>query len=795
MRLFLIMEATPDGEPELINGRYRLVETIGRGGMGTVWRGHDEMLDREVAIKRVLFPPDVDDDERTELTALALREARATARLNHPGVVTIYDVLDDGSPVIVMELIEGRSLADILREEVRLPYRRVAEIGAAVLDALREAHSAEIIHRDLKPANVLITDRRVVITDFGVAQRAGESAEDAEEVLGTPAFMAPEQVEGAAASPAADLWSLGATLFNAVEGRPPFEGPDQPTILLSLLTLQAPAPANAGPLAPLITALLHKNPEHRPTAEDVAQRLDTILRHNDRASTAGTPAVTPSGKPTTTPPRKPATAPPGKPATAPPGKPATAPPGKPTTAPPGAGSPAAASPPSPPSVSGKPHGAKPDGGTSTTPPSTGGTPAAKPAVSPGAAPRRPHYVRPDPVRPHRVPARPPAAWPTRRPASVPLRLGRVVGGIFLFCIVLYSCATGLSSNHFSPTGIDPSPSDPFGGVPSIPPYPPSSPPNSPPSSPPGASPTPGPAAYFEKTAISPDGKLVAFGGESGMIRVYDTASHKLRWRFRASSEQYMDTYALAFSPDGKTLAVAIDKVTLWDIPGHKHRQLDDFDDAVGTLQFSADGRTLTTLGMGGKFGTWNVGTGTYTSAGAIALPHDDDTCDTALSANGRYAACGYSNFGGNDDVGIVVWDIENNQQVAAWPGAHWEYGLALSPDGGKVLFSDEDKPLQVWDVASHRQTGSLAVEVSSSNFALAFSPDGSRLAVPDPDTDGVIHIWNVSRKKKVATLRGGGGGASAMAFSADGDRLVAADYQSGVLWNARSGRKLASWTG
>ncbi|MEV0401914.1 protein kinase [Actinoallomurus sp. NPDC050550] len=754
-----MVDGTPDDEQELINGRYRLVEAIGQGGMGTVWRGQDEMLDREVAIKRVLFPPDVDDDERAELTALALREARATARLNHPGVVTIYDVIDDGSPVIVMELIEGRSLADILREEVRLPYLRVAEIGAAVLDALREAHTAGIIHRDLKPANVLITDRRVVITDFGVAQRAGESAEDTEEVLGTPAFMAPEQVEGAAASPAADLWSLGATLFNAVEGKPPFQGPDQPTVLLSLLTLQAPAPANAGPLAPLITALLHKNPEHRPTAEDIAQRLDTILRHKDSASTAGTPAITPSGKPPTTPPD--------------------------------AGSPAAASSPSVPSVSGKPHGAKPDGGTSTAPSSTGGTPASKPAVSPGAAPRRPHYVRPDPVRPHHVPARPPASWPTRRPASAALQLGRAVGGIFLFCIVLYACATGLSSNHFSPTGIDPSPSDPFGGVPSIPPYPPSSTP----SSPPGASPTPGPAAYFEKTAISPDGKLVAFGGESGMIRVYDTASHKLRWRFRPSSEQYLDTYALAFSPDGQTLAVAIDKVTLWDIPGHKHRQLDDFGDAVGTLQFSADGRTLTALGMGGKFGTWNVGTGTYTPAGAIALPNDGDVCDTALSANGRYAACGYSNFGGNDDDGIVVWDIENNQQMAAWPNSPWEYGLTLSPDGKKVLFSDEDKPVQVWDVASHRQTGSLAVEVSSSKNALAFSPDGSRLAVPDPDTDGVIQIWDVSRKKKVATLRGGDGGASAMAFSADGDRLVVAEYQNGVLWNARSGRKLASWTG
>ncbi|WP_433178222.1 protein kinase domain-containing protein [Actinoallomurus sp. CA-150999] len=734
-----MVDGTPDDEQELINGRYRLVEAIGQGGMGTVWRGHDEMLDREVAIKRVLFPPDVDDDERAELTALALREARATARLNHPGVVTIHDVIDDGSPVIVMELIEGRSLADIVREEVRLPYRRVAEIGAAVLDALREAHTAGIVHRDLKPANILITDRRIVLTDFGVAQRVGERADDFEDVLGTPAFMAPEQVEGAAASPAADLWSLGAVLFNAVEGKPPFEGPDHATVLLTLLTQEAPALVNGGPLKPLIAALLIKDPQRRPTAEETAERLEAVLNQDDGSASPvqGRPVI---AAPDT-----------GK----------------------GAGRPdPGRSAPPPPSV------AKP---TSPGP----GAPASgpKPATGPVSLPPRPHRVRSAPPAPHHLPARSPSPDAQRFKRAV---AGPVVAALFLLGLYLF---THISSGGSASSGVNPIPSDSFGGLPSVPVY-------TPPTSPEPTPTTSEKPSGFQKATISQDGDTVAFGGESAEIRVYDTASRKLRWRFRASPNSYGDTYALALSPDGQTLAVATEEgAGLWDLRGHKKRKIDDFGDAVGTLQFSADGRTLSALGMSGKFGSWNAGTGTYTAGGAITLPNNEDVCDTALSANGRYAACGYSAFGNNDDDGIIVWDIENNHQVAAWPGSSWEYGLALSPDGKKVIFSEEDTHLQIWDVASHRQTGSLAVNGSSVINARAFSQDGSRLAVPDPDTDGVIEIWNVTKEQKVMRLKGAVGGPSAMEFSADGDRLVAADGHNGVVWNARSGTKLASWTG
>ncbi|GAB3958586.1 hypothetical protein GCM10029978_003820 [Actinoallomurus acanthiterrae] len=718
-----MVDGTPDGEQELINGRYRLVETIGQGGMGTVWRGHDEMLDREVAIKRVLFPPDVDDDERAELTALALREARATARLNHPGVVTIYDVLDDGSPVIVMELIEGRSLADILREEVRLPYRRVAEIGAAVLDALREAHAAGIVHRDLKPANILITDRRIVLTDFGVAQRVGERAADFDDVLGTPAFMAPEQAENAAASPAADLWSLGAVLFNAVEGRPPFQGPDHATVLLTLLTQEAPALVNGGPLRPLIAALLVKDPERRPTAEETAERLTAILRQDDDG-----------------------------------------------------GSPASESPAILPPDPGKVRGG---GATASSTPAS--APLPKPAAPPGALPKRPHYVRPDGPRPHSVPARAPA------PSSPQRRTGRALTGMLVTVFglaLLYSCA------HYSPSGpiIAPSPSNPFGGPPSVPAFPPATSPEPTPT-------TPEESSGFHAVAISPDGGTVAFGGDSGVVRLYGTTSHKLLRSFRPPKDSEEEISALAFSPDGLSIAVGreyADEVQVWDIAKRKQRTLSGFSDVLKVLRFSSDGRTLIAAGSQGTVGRWTMGTFAY-RGGSIRVPDEKEDClSMAISPNG-YVACGYSD-------GVVVWDTEKGRQVASWPGADAN-AIALSPDGRTLAIDDRrfDDNLQIWDISSHREKHVLHTRVIADADPLEFGPDGDTLAVPTSDLDRtpsvpVIQIWDVSAEKEAAKFDATQG-LYGLAFSQDGTMLAGADNAAGgALWKTRSGKKLASWT-
>ncbi|MUN37059.1 WD40 repeat domain-containing serine/threonine protein kinase [Actinomadura litoris] len=265
-----------------VGGRYRLLDAIGRGGMGVVWRAHDDVLDREVAVKEVLTPPGLAADG--EWYARTLREARSAARLRHASVITVYDVAwHDERPWIVMEFVPGRTLADEIAGGP-LPPERVAQIGALMLDGLRAAHAAGVTHRDVKPGNVLLDGDRVILTDFGIAAAEGMTALTASgAILGTPSYMAPEQARSGAASPASDLWSLGATLYAAVEGEPPFRGPTAMAILSALLTEEPRPPVNAGPLRPVLDGLLRKDPALRIAAEEAAALLAPTARER-RAS-------------------------------------------------------------------------------------------------------------------------------------------------------------------------------------------------------------------------------------------------------------------------------------------------------------------------------------------------------------------------------------------------------------------------------------------------------------------------------------------------------------------------------
>ncbi len=259
----------------MIGGRYRLVEMIGAGGMGRVWRGRDELLEREVAVKEIELPSAMRPEERELFVKRALREARSAARLNHPGLVTVHDVTThQDTPVIVMEFLQGHSLAEVLADQGRLPVAEVARIGSAMAQALLEAHVAGVVHRDLKPANVMLTGQRVVITDFGIARVADEPAlTQSGALVGTPAFMCPEQAKGEPVTPAGDLWSLGATLYAAVEGRPPYPGPTAVAVLSALLTQDPPTPVQAGPLTPVLMGLLRRDPSDRLPAEAVVAAL------------------------------------------------------------------------------------------------------------------------------------------------------------------------------------------------------------------------------------------------------------------------------------------------------------------------------------------------------------------------------------------------------------------------------------------------------------------------------------------------------------------------------------------
>jgi hypothetical protein len=242
--------------------------------MGVVWRGQDTDLDRTVAIKELRLPDDIDEGERATFYARLEREARAAARLKHPGIVTVHDRLTVGDrPWIVMEYVEGGSLQDLLGEHKRLEVNAVAALGTKMLTALRAAHAAGVVHRDVKPANVLLEGDRVVLTDFGIATLEGDTTlTRSGAILGTPAFMAPEQVRGQEATPETDLWSLGATLYAAVEGCVPFGGTNAGGIFVAIAT-EDPRPfVHAGPLTAVLEGLLSKDPTQRLNAED-AHRL------------------------------------------------------------------------------------------------------------------------------------------------------------------------------------------------------------------------------------------------------------------------------------------------------------------------------------------------------------------------------------------------------------------------------------------------------------------------------------------------------------------------------------------
>ncbi|MEV7388452.1 serine/threonine-protein kinase [Streptomyces sp. NPDC091215] len=270
-----------DNSERLLAGRYRLGGVLGRGGMGTVWRAEDETLGRTVAVKELRFPSNIDEEEKRRLITRTLREAKAIARIRNNSAVTVFDVVEeDDRPWIVMELVEGKSLAEVIREDGLLKPRRAAEVGLAVLDVLRSAHREGILHRDVKPSNVLISeaDGRVVLTDFGIAQVEGDpSITSTGMLVGAPSYISPERARGHKPGPAADLWSLGGLLYASVEGAPPYDKGSAIATLTAVMTEPLEEPKNAGPLKDVIYGLLTKDPAQRLDDAGARAMLNSVI--------------------------------------------------------------------------------------------------------------------------------------------------------------------------------------------------------------------------------------------------------------------------------------------------------------------------------------------------------------------------------------------------------------------------------------------------------------------------------------------------------------------------------------
>ncbi|MEU8419262.1 serine/threonine-protein kinase [Micromonospora sp. NPDC048835] len=279
----------------LIAGRYRLLDLVGTGGMGRVWLASDEMLHRDVAVKEVVPPSWLAETEREELRLRTLREARTAARLNHPNVVRLYDVVHDReSPWIVMEYVPSRSVQQIISADGPLSPQRTARIGLAVLAALRAAHTAGVLHRDVKPHNVLVADDgRVMLTDFGLATfDGGDGAMTGPgTVLGSPQFVAPERAREGVSDARTDMWSLGATLYATVEGQSPYARSSAMATLSALATEPPDPMRRAGPLRPVLTGLLQRDPWRRLTAVEAEPLLRSAATGDDEPASGRSSAV------------------------------------------------------------------------------------------------------------------------------------------------------------------------------------------------------------------------------------------------------------------------------------------------------------------------------------------------------------------------------------------------------------------------------------------------------------------------------------------------------------------------